>query len=261
MVSKVSNSEPIEPLFQALPRTTEAVVHEASLQQFTPTTRPAILLYAEQNEDNPSATTASGVPPYFLRDLRIVPTPGLRQATLKPPPPPAPVPRSCIICTDTFSAKPDDPNLVKPCAVCPSDYCLDCLEHMFETAVEEGGARMPPRCCSLIQLYTVLPRLNDDTADVYRAKFTEWLTRDKVYCPAPACSAFIPEIHVPARQDYSGITTLKDILAKVLDKVELSTASRFFRTREMQLSLPNYCWYVDEPIDLAVIRERVDEST
>lgn len=68
---------------------------------------------------------------------------------------------------------------------------MDCLESTFRGAIKEKGAFSPPSCCGLIQLHTVLDRLDSKTASEYRRKFKEWMTKNKVYCPVPTCSAFI----------------------------------------------------------------------
>ncbi|KAI6868169.1 hypothetical protein KC323_g3161 [Hortaea werneckii] len=99
---------------------------------------------------------------------------------------PPPTPR-CVVCDDTGDEYP----LIQPCRLCRSDYCLLCLAGMFYAAATFSG-RMPPRCCTLLQIHTALPLLDAQDADTYRAKLEEFLTPDKVYCPAPRCSAFIP---------------------------------------------------------------------
>lgn len=51
---------------------------------------------------------------------------------------------------------------------------------------------MKPGCHNLIQLHTILPDFPEADAKIYRAKFEEWLEKDKLYCPVPRCSTFIP---------------------------------------------------------------------
>ncbi|EMD01123.1 hypothetical protein BAUCODRAFT_60950, partial [Baudoinia panamericana UAMH 10762] len=111
---------------------------------------------------------------------------------LPPPPTLPPAPRSCGICTD--SAHPDD--LVKPCRQCSTDYCRDCLVEMFNGAANDS-TRMPPRCCTFLQIHTSF--LSDEDAIRYRKRFEEWVTVNKVYCPSPTCSTFIPEGLLPNR--------------------------------------------------------------
>ncbi|EPE34516.1 RING/U-box [Glarea lozoyensis ATCC 20868] len=50
---------------------------------------------------------------------------------------------------------------------------------------------MPPRCCSVISLASVAHLLSNAEADLYKAKFEEWNTPNRLYCPIPSCSTFI----------------------------------------------------------------------
>lgn len=175
------------------------------------------------------------------------------------PPAPHPSPpraRECTACGDVFTSKPNDPDLIKPCSVCSSDYCYDCLETLFRSAAYEPGA-MLPRCCVLIQIHTIIARLDKSTADAYRAKLAERVVPNKVYCPAPACSAFIHEKHVLSQQPSKTGLSLKAIFAQILDKVSLCTAARFFRDSTLQQSIPDYHKKVPDHIDLDTIRNRV----
>ncbi|KAI7285962.1 hypothetical protein KC345_g1478 [Hortaea werneckii] len=101
-------------------------------------------------------------------------------------------PPHCVICDDTGDEYP----LIRPCRLCRSDYCHLCLAEMFYGAATDGG-RMPPRCCTFLQIHTALPLLDAQDADTYRAKLEEFMTPDKVYCPAPTCSAFISPRFIP----------------------------------------------------------------
>ncbi|KAI7487480.1 hypothetical protein KC351_g2640 [Hortaea werneckii] len=104
---------------------------------------------------------------------------------------PPPTPR-CVVCDDSGDEYP----LIQPCRLCRSDYCVPCLAGMFYAAAMDGG-RMPPRCCTLLQIHTALPLLDAQDADTYRAKLEDFLTPDKVYCPVPTCSAFISPRFIP----------------------------------------------------------------
>ena len=177
-------------------------------------------------------------------------------ATSQPPPPRM---RECSACGDVFTSKKNDPDLIKPCSVCASDYCYECLETLFRNAAYEPGA-MLPRCCALIQIHTIIGRLGKATADAYRARLAERIMPDKVYCPVPTCSAFIHEKHLPPKQPTLGKLSLKEIFVKTLDRVNLSTAARFFRTSELQQSLPDYFEKVTAHIDLNTIRKQVDSD-
>lgn len=196
------------------------------------------------------------------REIRII-KPYLNTGIMAPNPgPPIPHPsppqaRECTACAEVFTSKPDDPDLIKPCSVCSVDYCYDCLEALFRSAAYEPGA-MLPRCCALIQIYTIIARLDQATADAYRAKLAERIVPNKVYCPAPTCSAFIHEKHVPAQQPPGKGLSLKVIFGYILDKVSLCTAARFFRDSTLQQSLPDYNKKVPDHIDLDTIRNRAD---
>lgn len=97
---------------------------------------------------------------------------------------------SCVACTEENLAD----NLIQPCRSCSSEYCEKCLTGMFVAATEDAS-RMPPKCCTILQIHTA--SLPNEVADRYRAKFEEWITRDKLYCPSPRCSAFIPARLMP----------------------------------------------------------------
>ena len=88
-----------------------------------------------------------------------------------------PPPRACIACTELES----EVQLIQPCRTCAMDYCTGCLASMFEDAVTDS-TRMPPRCCNLIQIHTILGSglLSDEQAKAYREKFEEWITPAKV---------------------------------------------------------------------------------
>jgi hypothetical protein len=51
---------------------------------------------------------------------------------------------------------------------------------------------MPPKCCSIIPVSTVVNLLTSSQIDFYKAKHEEWATPDRIYCPVLTCSAFIP---------------------------------------------------------------------
>ncbi|KAI9867154.1 MAG: hypothetical protein M1813_009432 [Trichoglossum hirsutum] len=80
---------------------------------------------------------------------------------------------------------------------CGHTYCRDCTRSMFISACKDES-RMPPRCCAAIPLTDALPYLTNQEAVLYREKFEEWHTADRVYCPVQACSAFIPSRLLPS---------------------------------------------------------------
>lgn len=174
---------------------------------------------------------------------------------------PSPPNRTCTICTDSFSNKPGDPELVRPCRVpCSHEICLPCLEGMF-TAATEWADRLPPRCCTIIQLHAILPRLDEKVANKYRQRLQEWLTPNKVYCPSRACSAFVPEARLPLRPAPSRDTPLQQACLQIIDKASQSPTARFFRTRDLQDNLSGYLDLVSSPIDLSTMKERAFDST
>jgi IBR domain, a half RING-finger domain len=51
---------------------------------------------------------------------------------------------------------------------------------------------MPPKCCSIIPLSVIANLLDNAQIELYKAKYEEWATADRIYCPIPTCSTFIP---------------------------------------------------------------------
>jgi hypothetical protein len=63
---------------------------------------------------------------------------------------------------------------------------------------------MPPKCCSIIPLSAVAKLLDSSQIELYKAKYEEWATPDRIYCPVPTCSAFIPQrLYIKIRQGSS----------------------------------------------------------
>lgn len=182
------------------------------------------------------------------------------------PPNPSP-PRTCIICCDDLPEKV----LIRPCRICKSDYCKYCLRDMFDSAICETG-RMPPKCCALIQIYTVLEYLGEEQAREYREKFEEWLTPTKTYCPSPKCSVFIsdrllPPTPPPPQSPISPVSPLsskpppallKPMILDVLDRVSASQSARFFRGELPITDLPGFTKVVQRHMDLSIIRGNID---
>lgn len=163
-----------------------------------------------------------------------------------------PPPRSCIVCTEVVSP---ERGLLKPCRCCHTDYCLDCLVDMF-TGATTDSTRMPPHCCSFLQIHTVLAGLSDEEAAAYRAKFEEWITVDKTYCPVPTCSTFIPERLLPNGE--AKTISLQSSLSDLVQKVASSPPARFFRGELPITELPGYAAVVPQPMDLSIIQARVE---
>ncbi|KAM0719846.1 hypothetical protein Q7P37_003981 [Cladosporium fusiforme] len=101
----------------------------------------------------------------------------------------------CVICCELL----DPGQLIRPCRKCAVKWCASCLQISFRLVIEKKGSFLPPTCHGIIQLHTIIDHLEQPLIDAYRAAFEEWLTKDRVYCPMPTCSAFIPERHVPSR--------------------------------------------------------------
>jgi len=99
---------------------------------------------------------------------------------------------------------------------------------MFRGATTDSS-RFPPRCCSFFQIHTALVALGDTEVAAYRAKFEEWVTRTKLYCPSPICSAFIAERYRPEASVVPDPPTLKSLLADIMKHVIECPAARFFR--------------------------------
>ncbi|KAI9773912.1 MAG: hypothetical protein M1840_006138 [Geoglossum simile] len=93
-----------------------------------------------------------------------------------------------LFCTFCFSAL-ELCDIVKP--HCQHPYCTNCIKSMFLKACKDESS-MPPRCCTAIPLSIAFPFLTKDEAALFREKFEEWHTTDRIYCPVPTCSTFIP---------------------------------------------------------------------
>ncbi|EGP87083.1 uncharacterized protein MYCGRDRAFT_41478 [Zymoseptoria tritici IPO323] len=106
-------------------------------------------------------------------------------ASKRPPRKKQKIARTCMICIG-------DIDIRTPCPSCLGLYCSSCLQDMFTAAVKDQ-TRFPVRCCGLIQIHHVLPELDTGVAKAYRVAFENWMTANKLYCPKPTCSAFIPE--------------------------------------------------------------------
>ncbi|KAK4541427.1 hypothetical protein LTR36_008028 [Oleoguttula mirabilis] len=175
---------------------------------------------------------------------------------MAPPLDPAPPPsRVCAICTE----EPDPSELVRPCRICSMEYCRECIKEMF-TGATTDNTRMPPRCCVFLQLHTALKALTETEASNYRTKLDEWITLDKVYCPAPTCSAFISERLLPdvSPANLDGTPTLQSVLSDIVKRVSAAPAARFFRGELDITMLPGYTAVVTNHVDLTSIQAHVE---
>jgi hypothetical protein len=104
------------------------------------------------------------------------------------------VPQCLICCMDM--PKDSLVEVLKPCLACTSVYCAPCIKKMFLDACKDTS-RMPPRCCVPLNIQQAKPYLTTEEVALFRAKYEEWSTPNPLYCPVPACSAFIPDRLLP----------------------------------------------------------------
>ncbi|KAF8864949.1 hypothetical protein BDZ45DRAFT_469346 [Acephala macrosclerotiorum] len=115
-------------------------------------------------------------------------------ATPTPPQPPAPkLELTCILCCE----KSDEDLIPHRCPKCPTHiYCGGCLKDWFLDACR-NESKMPPKCCHVIPISAAANLLTTEQIELYKAKFEEWSTPDRLYCPVPTCSTFIsPRLYV-----------------------------------------------------------------
>lgn len=71
------------------------------------------------------------------------------------------------------------------------EYCRDCLQDLFKTAITDESL-FPPRCCRQpIPLETVQMFLTSEITEDFTNKKVEFDTPHKAYCSVKTCSAFI----------------------------------------------------------------------
>jgi hypothetical protein len=138
----------------------------------------------------------------FLVEHRLMSIDYEEGTAFQPPPPitqpaaptAAPVEQCLICCLDVH--KSSALKAIKPCLACNSVYCHLCIKKIFLDACKDMS-RMPPRCCEPINLQQAKPYLTAEDIALFRSKYEEWRTPNPMYCPVPACSAFIPERLLP----------------------------------------------------------------
>lgn len=118
---------------------------------------------------------------------------------------------------------------------------------------------MPPRCCTFLQIHTILNSLSLGDAAAYREKFEEWITPVKTYCPAPGCSAFVSERQIPqpAGSQPKQPPLLATFLKEIIKDVQKSSSARFFRGEQDITRLPGYSNVIERPIDLSKISANI----
>ncbi|KAL5113911.1 hypothetical protein ACEQ8H_008194 [Pleosporales sp. CAS-2024a] len=143
----------------------------------------------EDHEDavssRPAPTTAPTIAP------TTAPTTAPTQMA---PTPYGPAPECLICCTSL--PQHGDTHVLRPCRLCNNLYCVNCVTNMFIDACKDSTL-MPPRCCVPLNIQCAKPYLTKDEADLFRTKYEEWSTADAIYCPVPACSAFISDRLLP----------------------------------------------------------------
>lgn len=141
-------------------------------------------LYPEQSLDlNLRAQRAYALSPVIYPDRSTGNSaPPLRYKRMKP----------CLICTESFCIDDEVDHFPHKCTNCSSsNICGSCLKDWFIDACR-NESKMPPKCCQIIPFSTVSTLLSAAQIELYKAKFEEWNTPDRLYCPVPTCSTFIP---------------------------------------------------------------------
>jgi hypothetical protein len=74
---------------------------------------------------------------------------------------------------------------------CRHEYCRDCLEDLFKTAMTDESL-FPPRCCrQQIPMVAVRIFLSSELVQAFERKKIEFETPNRTYCCLSTCSAFI----------------------------------------------------------------------
>lgn len=94
---------------------------------------------------------------------------------------------SCLTCGDDEIPLPRSAKLP-----CDHRMCHTCLKRVFTMSVSDP-AHMPPRCCTedAIDLKHVDKLFDTDFKILWNRKFNEYKTRNRIYCPARKCGAWI----------------------------------------------------------------------
>ncbi|OJD19428.1 hypothetical protein AJ78_00602 [Emergomyces pasteurianus Ep9510] len=113
----------------------------------------------------------------------------------------------CFVCVELFT---DKKLLHSACKTCPNFICNDCLRRMFISACRDES-QMPPRCCGPLNVGAAVSVLSAEELQLFKNKHEEWATANRVYCPIPTCSAFIPYRLFPFeyRPTYTKLPKLK----------------------------------------------------
>ncbi|KAH8156640.1 hypothetical protein CIB48_g11610 [Xylaria polymorpha] len=77
-------------------------------------------------------------------------------------------------------------------APCRHEYCRECLDNLFQTAMLDESL-FPPRCCrQAIPVDANRLFLSGDLVQQFKKKSIELSTLNRIYCHRPTCSTFIP---------------------------------------------------------------------
>ncbi|PGH20396.1 hypothetical protein AJ80_03541 [Polytolypa hystricis UAMH7299] len=94
----------------------------------------------------------------------------------------------CQFCYDEESV---NGKMLYPCNSCSRRVCDKCIRRVFTNACVDESS-MPPRCCYPLNVADAVSVLTAEEVALYKAKYEEWATPNRVYCPVPTCSTFIP---------------------------------------------------------------------
>lgn len=157
---------------------------------------PSTSRYALQNARFEASRTLQ------FANNEVVSAGNVSDATLGDPPvaaasqrPPTLPSLQCNFCLEDMSK--DGTVILKPCRKCNAQCCGTCIRKMFLDACK-NEANMPPRCCAPIPLAFGRKVLSAEEVTLFKEKYEEWSTSNRVYCPVPTCSAFIPNRLFPA---------------------------------------------------------------
>ncbi|KAK2781750.1 hypothetical protein FQN53_000434 [Emmonsiellopsis sp. PD_33] len=133
-----------------------------------------------------------------LMEITLEPFPEYTTADVTPAPEPAAEPAAeQLECTFCFNPGTGDGFLLHPCKVCSGRICKECIRKMFTSACVDES-RMPPRCCGPLNIGVAVSVLTPEEVQLFKDKHEEWSTANRVYCPVPTCSVFIPYRLFPA---------------------------------------------------------------
>lgn len=85
---------------------------------------------------------------------------------------------------------------------CGHWMCNSCIKRAFTLSVEDA-AHMPPKCCTKdpIQIRHAERLFDDHFKRNWNSKFTEYTTKNRLYCPARRCGHFIRPSKIKTKSD------------------------------------------------------------